>query len=34
MGTFSSFCVFQIKEDVSPQQLKLLRRIVEAWNNG
>jgi hypothetical protein len=22
------------KEDLSPQQLKLLRRIVEAWNNG
>jgi hypothetical protein len=22
------------KEDLSPQQLKLLRRIVETWNNG
>jgi len=22
------------KEDLSPQQLKLLRRIVENWNNG
>ena len=22
------------KEDLSPQQVKLLRRIVESWNNG
>ncbi len=22
------------KEDLTPQQLKLLRRIVETWNNG
>ena len=22
------------KEDLKPQQLKLLRRIVESWNNG
>jgi hypothetical protein len=34
MGTFLFFCVFLTKEDLSPRQLKLLRRIVETWSNG